>query len=410
MQLQFASQAYQARSPQLISQQCINAFVETAPKEAKTQVPVFGTPGLTLFSRMGTSPGPITGMHIMADDLFVTSGPELYRVRKQDALNAINGGGAVTPIHLGTTTFGASLVEMADNGSQLVMVDGYVGWIYQPLGLNLVTTLVGKAGDTSLTANVTGTVTNGDTLNIPLDSGTTFVTTATATVSGGDSVSIPLAAALPSTVSVGAVVVDPANVLGRIAAAAFMSASTVQYFDGYFVFDAAGTRQFFISGLNDGTQYSGLDFATATASSANVSAVTVYHEQLLIWTEGASCEVWWDTGNASFPFQRYDAALIARGIGAPHARCSEDNTVFWIGDDGNAYRLAGFTPQRVSTYAMEHAWAQYPNRYLDAQCFVLNQEGHKFVVCNFPSGDATWVYDISTGLWHQRESWGTPWV
>jgi len=41
---------------------------------------------------------------------------------------------------------------------------------------------------------------------------------------------------------------------------------------------------------------------------------------------------------------------------------------------------------------------------------VLAQEGHKFVVCQFPSGNQTWVYDISTQLWHQRESWGTPWV
>lgn len=406
MQVQFAGQAYQARSPQLISQQCINAFLETTPKDAKTPVPVYGTPGLTLFSRMGTSTGPITGMHIFADNLYVTSGNELFEIKQQDALNAINGGGAVTPTLIGTTTFGSSLVEMADNGSQLVMVDGYVGWIYQPGGLNIVTTAISNAGATTFVVNLTGTVGNGDTLNIPLDNGSTFTTTAVGTVTGGDSVVLTIATPIPSQVSTGAKIIDPTNTLARITAAAFQSASTVQYFDGYFVFDAAGTRQFFISNIDDGTQYLGTDYATATASSANVMAVTVYHEQLLIFTEGPSTEVWWDTGNVSFPFQRYDAALIQRGLAAAHARCSEDNTVFWMGDDGNFYRLAGFAPQRVSTYAMEHAWAQYPNRYLDASCFVLNQEGHKFIVVNFPSGNATWVYDITTGLWHERESWG----
>jgi hypothetical protein len=112
----------------------------------------------------------------------------------------------------------------------------------------------------------------------------------------------------------------------------------------------------------------------------------------------------------TFPFQRYDAALIARGLASALCVCSEDNTVFWMGEDGLFYRLNGFNPQRISTFAMENAWAQYPLRFTDASCFVLDQEGHKFVIINFPSGNATWAYDISTTLWAQRESNGTAWV
>jgi hypothetical protein len=175
------------------------------------------------------------------------------------------------------------------------------------------------------------------------------------------------------------------------------------------VFDAVGTRQFFISGANDGTQYSALDFATASASTKDVVAVRAYHEQLLVFT-GGSVEVWWDTGQVAFPFQRYDAAFIERGCAAPQSVCSEDNTVFWMGDDGIFYRLEGFLPVRVSTFAMETAWDGYPNKYFDCNAFVLNQQGHKFICVNFPSGEATWCYDISTGLWHQRESVGSAWV
>ena len=403
-QLQFAAQAYQARSPQLLKQQCINAFVETSPKEAKTPVPVYGSPGTSLFAGMGTSTGPILGMHVMGDNLYAVSGNQLFQVTKQDTLNAINAGVPAASTLLGTTSFGGALLSMADNTRQLVMVDGSVGWVYQPGGLNQVTTATANAGDITIPANITGTITAGDTLNIPLDSGATFTTTAASTVMGASS-AIVLSAPLPATVTTGAIVVDPANTLGQITAAAFKPASTVAFMDGYFCFDAAGTREWFISGLNDGTQYSGLDFAEASASSSNVRRVMVYHEQVLIFTE-TTIEVWWDTGNVSFPFQRYDAALIARGIAAPLAACAEDNSVFWLGEDGVFYRLAGFAGQRVSTFAMEHAWAQYPLRYLDASCFVLDQEGHKFIVLNFPSGDATWVYDIAVGLWHQRESQG----
>jgi hypothetical protein len=510
---QFAAAAYQARSTQLLAQQCINAFVETTPKDAKTPVPIYGTPGLSVFIRAGN--GPINGAWVMAGNLYFLSGGALYEVLASSVMTNPDGSVSASATLIGQTTIGG-IASLADNGLQLVMVDGSAGWIYQPGGLNLVTTatdspanvvtatvqgtttngdvvslvataaqisgspvtvqatsspssntatiaqalaaaingngsfsaagvsalvngstiaLSGPAtysiawtsstsgaateyvtfgsavvqGATQVAANITGTVTAGDTLLIPLDSGATFTTTATQTV-GPSSGILYWADPLPSQVSAGAAIIDPGNYLAQIEAPAFMPANVVTYMDGYFVFNASGTRQFFLSGINDGTQYSGLDFATATANTGDVLTVVNFHEQLLIMTNKPSIEVWYDSGASAFPFQRYDGAYIQRGIAASLAFCSEDNTVFWMGDDGIVYRLNGFLPQRISTFAMEHAWAQYPQRYLDCFMFVLDQEGHKFVVCQFPSGNQTWVYDISTQLWHQRESWGTPWV
>jgi hypothetical protein len=409
MEWQFACTAYQARSTQLLDQQCINAFVEPTPKEGKTQSPVFGIPGLSLFARMGN--GPILGMHVMANNLYVLSGLELWEITLA-ALQATSAGSPVPATLIGATTLG-NLASMADNAMQLVMVDGAVGWIYQPGGLNQVTTETVYAGATSVPANIIGTITAGDTLNIYTDYGP-FTTTASATVGPFDT-AIPLTDALPSQMTAGGIIQDFAVVLAQITAPAFMASATVGYFDGYFVFSAVGTRQFFLSAINDGTQYSGLDFATTTAGSDDLIGVVVYHEQLLLMCR-LHTEIWWNSGAAIFPFQRYDAAEMARGLAAPLATASEDNTMFWLADDGIFYRFNNFLPQRISTFAMEHAWAQYPLRYLDASAFVIDQEGHKFVIVNFPSGEATWCYDIGASaamgipLWHQRESWGTPWV
>ena len=406
--LQFAGQSYQARSTQLIAQQCINAFVETTPKDAKTPVPVFGTPGLSIFARAGN--GPINGMWIMAGNLYFVSGGALYEVLASNVTENTDGSFSASSAAtlLGQTGLGG-ILSMADNGQQLVMVDGFGGWIYQPGGLNQVTTATAGAGATSVAANQTGTLTAGDPITITLDTGQAFPTTI-ATTSLPASGMIFWSDPLPSQASAGAIIIDPSVTLARITAVAFMPANVVTYMDGYFVFNAAGTRQFFLSGINDGTQYSGLDFATATANTGFVLAVVNFHEQLLIFTSKASTEVWYDSGASAFPFQRYDGAYLQRGIAAPLAQCSEDNTVLWMGDDGIAYRLNGFLPQRISTFAMEHAWAQYPLRYLDCIMFVLDQEGHKFVVFQFPSGCGCWVYDISTQLWHQRQSVGAPFV
>ncbi len=64
---------------------------------------------------------------------------------------------------------------------------------------------------------------------------------------------------------------------------------------------------------------------------------------------------------------------------------------------------------RISTHAIETAIQSYPT-IADATAFSYQQEGHEFYVINFPSGDATWVYDVTESaiagvpMWHERLS------
>ncbi|CAP57621.1 hypothetical protein [Gluconacetobacter diazotrophicus] len=191
----------------------------------------------------------------------------------------------------------------------------------------------------------------------------------------------------------------------RITDENFYPADNVVYFDTYFVFNRSGTQQFFLSPEGGLLPFDGTQFASKEATADPLLAVVNTHEQLLLF--GASrTEVWYDAGNAppAFPFQRFDGAFIQRGIAGPHAHCLEDNTTFFLGDDGMFYRLSGFQPQRVSTHATEGAWQAYPTMR-DARCFSYTLEGHKFVNLLFPSAPASWVFDVATGLWHERESW-----
>jgi hypothetical protein len=58
----------------------------------------------------------------------------------------------------------------------------------------------------------------------------------------------------------------------------------------------------------------------------------------------------------------------------------------------------------VSTHAVEFAWQQYAT-VSDAVAYTYQENGHSFWVIRFPTARATWVYDISTGYWHQRGFW-----
>lgn len=189
----------------------------------------------------------------------------------------------------------------------------------------------------------------------------------------------------------------------KIMSPAFYPADTVSFFDGYFVFDRKGTNEFFLSALYDGLTYNGLDFASAETQPDFVTG-TVQNLQLLFVICQQHLELWYDAGAADFPLQRYTGAGVTYGCVAPHTIVKQDGAVFFLGSDRIFYRLQSTTPIRVSTHSIEHILAQATD-ITDAYCFTYTLEGHKFVVLTVPSLSRTLVFDISTGKWHERESW-----
>lgn len=182
----------------------------------------------------------------------------------------------------------------------------------------------------------------------------------------------------------------------------FYAANTVSFQDQYFAFNRAGTGQFFLSNLNAGKVYTATDIATAEGHPDDLLAVIANHREL--WLFGAeTIEVWFNSGDADFPFERISGSFIERGCAAAFSVARIDNTLYWLGEDKVVYRASGYVPERISQHAMEAAMEKYAV-VSDVCAFVYTMEGHKFYVMNFPTERVTWVYDAATGLWHQRES------
>ncbi len=183
----------------------------------------------------------------------------------------------------------------------------------------------------------------------------------------------------------------------------FEGASTVTYLDGYFIFSRPDSGQFFISALYDGGDIDALDFATAESSPDNIVACIVDHREL--WLLGQTTfEVWQNTGNADFPFERIPGAIGEKGCISKDSVARLDNSLFWLDQDGIVRRAAGgYVPTRISTHAVEHAISQ--GDLSTATAFAYAQEGHEFYVLSVPDA-GTFVYDSATQLWHKRESYG----
>lgn len=181
-------------------------------------------------------------------------------------------------------------------------------------------------------------------------------------------------------------------------------ANTVTYQDGYFIFNRAGTGQFFLSELLS-TEFDALDFATAEGAPDDTLAVLSDHRELWVFGE-RSIEVWYNSGDVDFPFERMQGAFVERGIRAPHSAVKMDNSVFWLAEDGVVYRAAGYQPQRISTHAVEQSITK--GLIEDAFAYTYTEEGHAFYLLTFPNLKITWCYDVATGLWHERShiKWG----
>jgi hypothetical protein len=115
--------------------------------------------------------------------------------------------------------------------------------------------------------------------------------------------------------------------------------------------------------------------------------------------------VYANSGNADFPFNRTGGGYIEEGAGAAFATVKLDNSIFWLSSDARGgamfYRSNGYQPIRVSTHAVEQAIQRY-TRVDDAIAFSYQEQGHAFYVVSFPTAQTTWVFDVSTGMWHER--------
>jgi hypothetical protein len=192
----------------------------------------------------------------------------------------------------------------------------------------------------------------------------------------------------------------------------FVGADTVAFIDGYFVWNKPGTGQYQISSLY-GWPVDPLDFATAEGSPDLLLSVLVDHREVWLFGED-STEVHYNNGNTlTFPFSRIDGAFIEQGIAAKFSAAKMNNSVYWLSSNrdgqGMVQRAVGYQPQRISTHDVEFAIAGYAknSRIDDARAYTYQQEGHFFYVLNFPSANATWVFDATTEEWHER-AWLDP--
>lgn len=183
----------------------------------------------------------------------------------------------------------------------------------------------------------------------------------------------------------------------------------VVFIDGYFVLLEADTIRVWFSALEDGTSWDALDFFARSETSDNLIGMVQLRNRLWIFGTQTS-EVYYNTGDNDTPFQPYPGTLMQEGASSAYAISVIGETVIWLAQDNQGkHRIviaSDYEPATVSTPAISYAIAQY-DTVADAEVLVYEQEGHQFAIFTFPSGNATWAFDVTEKEWHQRAAWDT---
>lgn len=398
MRISLAGPSYTSSSVNAAAQQTMNLVPEAIEVgNEPVRLVLYGRPGIKLFNTL--LPSKIRAMWAGGGRLFVVHGGTLSEVHEDSSITGRPG----TLAQLAGVD--PDPAQIFSNGHQLMIVSGHQVYCDNGAGPVACQFLVEGTGHTAsnVLARDTGPPFTSSMVGLPITINGRVYTVLT--FSDADHLIIdpfaPTETAVPWAIASGALV---DGVTGGI-------------LDGYGIVnrvprpdlpqDQDPGRQFNISAINDFTSWSPVDFGIKEGRSDYISSILVDHEELILFgTE--STEIWTNVGTI-FPFQRVAGAYIQDGSVAPYAPCSVGPTFCWLGGgpDGQtrAYRADGLQPVRISTHAQEWAWNAPAFRVNDAVSYSYVNAGHLHWVINFWQQQKTWVFDMTTQMWHERALW-----
>ena len=174
---------------------------------------------------------------------------------------------------------------------------------------------------------------------------------------------------------------------------------------------AVGNR--FIQNINDtakaiysepysATFHAGLNYIVAEGLADPIVSIQTINNEL--WLIGSkSTEIWTQTGLLDNPYARSSVGFVNTGAAGKYCSATANNQLLWIGNNKTVWQASGYLPARISTHAIEYIIGQIGD-ISDCIAYSYQQEGHQFVIFNFVSGNRTLVYDLITGMWHERAS------
>lgn len=192
------------------------------------------------------------------------------------------------------------------------------------------------------------------------------------------------------------------NVLSQITDAGFPQPISITELDGYFLISERNTNNVYV--WISTSAFDASLVAQAEASADKVTGLIANDQNVFVFGED-TIEIWYDSGNADYPFDRLSGGVVEVGCIAKDTIARGLGAIFFLGGNKNGhgiiYKMSGYTPIRISTHAIEEQLSSM-SLIGDSSAYCYQEQGHYFYVISFPTGKKTFCYDDTTGQWHER--------
>ncbi|GHU01684.1 hypothetical protein FACS1894186_4890 [Alphaproteobacteria bacterium] len=175
---------------------------------------------------------------------------------------------------------------------------------------------------------------------------------------------------------------------------------------GRYVASLQGTGQFRVSALLNPTDWPGALLFTAEYMPDNITGLIEFRGDLWIFGQHTT-EIWGATAATDAPFQRLQSGINNVGCIGRDTIAKDKARLYWVSTDREVMSANSYSPERISTHAVEKILMEAGDALADAYSFCYTLRGHDFYVLTIP-GVKTLVYDSTTKLWHERDTFGRP--
>lgn len=191
------------------------------------------------------------------------------------------------------------------------------------------------------------------------------------------------------------------------------TAGPCAFLDGYFIVLIQDSQQFQISTINDADGWDASQISSVESRPDFCVAVWPRGEDLWMYGD-QSIQIFYNNGNADFPFVPNQSAVSQMGLVAPNSVAHFGDQLMWLwGEDsgrGIVYMTeGGYVPQRISDHAIENTIQNYSGDMADAIGMSFQLNGHLFYRLYFPGANgglgATWQCDIAMAKQNRALSW-----
>jgi hypothetical protein len=380
------------KSSNVSAQERVNLFVEIPADPEANGISLFPMPGTTTFVNFGANPS--RGFYVKGNVAYVVNGSTLWEV-------AADG----TTTSRGTLNSTGGRVDITDNGTQMLIVDGTDGYIFlfSPTAQTISTiTRVGTLA-TLTTAAAHGLMT-GMQVTVAGATPSQYNGTYTITVTGATTFTYVMASDPGSSAApVGSYTI--ASAFAQITDADFPASTTCAFLNGYFIVQETDSARFYISASYDGSSWDALDFATAESDPDNLVRVFVENGLVVLFGEKTT-EFWGDSGAADFPFARIGASAIEWGLAARWSLAKFDSSLIFLRRNKlgavQVCRMVGNDAVPVSNPEIDYIFSTY-SAVENATGFSFMVSGHPMYQINFPTPNESWVYDGKSNEWHRAQ-------